>query len=250
MSGSAYSAQGQVGLVAIGRNEGERLRVCLESARDQCDALVYVDSGSVDGSVEMARTLGATIVQLDPELPFTAARARNAGFEALLRLHPDTAFVQFVDGDCELEPGWIEAASRCLSTQDWVVVCGRRRERHPDLTIYNRLCDMEWDTSIGEATACGGDALMRVTAFREVGGFSDDMIAGEEPELCARLVAAGGRILRVDASMTLHDADMSSFSQWWTRAVRAGHANAEGAARHPGAAPLKRPLSLFWASLS
>ena len=43
----------RVGVVAIGRNEGERLRVCLESARRDVHALVYVDSGSTDGSVEI-----------------------------------------------------------------------------------------------------------------------------------------------------------------------------------------------------
>ena len=36
--------------------------------------------------------------------------------------------------------------------------------------------------------------------------------------------------------MTHHDANVTRFSQWWTRAVRAGHAYAEGAAMH-GAPP-------------
>lgn len=226
----------RVGIVAIGRNEGERLRACLESARRASTALVYVDSGSTDGSVELARSLGAGIVVLDPEIPFTAARARNAGFEALSKQWPELAFVQFVDGDCECEPGWIETAAGILEAGDWAVVCGRRRERHPEASVYNLLCDMEWDTDVGEAAACGGDSMMRVAIFREVGGFSDDLIAGEEPELCVRIAAAGGRILRVDAPMTIHDAQMFSFSQWWTRALRAGHAVAEAAARHPGIA--------------
>ena len=36
--------------------------------------------------------------------------------------------------------------------------------------------------------------------------------------------------------MTLHDADMTRFGQWWKRARRGGHAFAEGAAMH-GAPP-------------
>lgn len=223
-----------VGVVAIGRNEGERLRACLESARRDARALVYVDSGSTDGSVELARSLGAAIVVLDPDVPFTAARARNAGFEELLRQWPELRFVQFVDGDCEFESDWIAKAARILDAEEWTVVCGRRRERYPDASLYNLNCDMEWDTAIGEATACGGDSMIRVEVFREVGGFSDDLIAGEEPELCVRIAAAGGRILRVDEPMTIHDAQMFSFSQWWMRALRGGHAVAEAAARHPG----------------
>ena len=42
---------GAVGLVAIGRNEGERLRACLASARGAAQRLVYVDSGSTDDTV-------------------------------------------------------------------------------------------------------------------------------------------------------------------------------------------------------
>ena len=111
-------------------------------------------------------------------------------------------------------------------------VCGRRRERFPQRSVYNLLCDLEWDTPIGEAKACGGDALMRVDAFAAVGGFRPELIAGEEPELCVRLRAKGWKVWRLDAEMTLHDAAMTRFSQWWWRSLRAGHAYAEGAYLH------------------
>ncbi|MFK7897270.1 MAG: glycosyltransferase family 2 protein [Myxococcota bacterium] len=221
------------GIIVIGRNEGDRLRVCLESALPQANHVIYVDSGSTDGSAALADGLGAEVVALDTTIPFTAARARNAGFERLEALDGKSAFVQFVDGDCELDASWIDRArSEFEAGENVAVVCGRRAERFPEATIYNRLCDMEWDTPVGEAHECGGDALMDAVVFRAVGGFSDDLIAGEEPELCSRIRAQGGRVLRIDAPMTLHDAMMDSFSQWWMRNVRAGHANAEGAARH------------------
>lgn len=223
----------QIGLVAIGRNEGQRLRQCLLSVIGKVGWVIYVDSGSTDGSVELARSLGVDVVELDLSTPFTAARSRNAGFAHLLAANAQIEFVQFVDGDCEVVSGWIERAQRELDTQPNVaVVCGRRRERYPDQSIYNRLCDMEWDTPIGEAKACGGDAMMRVEAFQQVGGFNPTLIAGEEPELCVRLRQKGWKILRLDAEMTLHDAQMTSFGQWWKRATRAGHAYTEGAWLH------------------
>jgi hypothetical protein len=43
-------------------------------------------------------------------------------------------------------------------------------------------------------------------------------------------------IWRIDAEMTLHDAAMTKFSQWWNRTFRSGHAYAEGYALH-GAPP-------------
>ncbi len=222
-----------ISLVVIGRNEGERLRICLQSALGKVDRIVYVDSGSSDGSQEMAKSLGVEVVELDLSIPFTAARARNTGFEYLLKINPTLVYVQFIDGDCEIVDGWLESAyQRLVSQPEIALVCGRRRERFPRKSIYNRLCDMEWNTPIGEAKACGGDLMIRVTAFQQVGGFNPTLIAGEEPELCVRLRQRGWKILRINAEMTLHDAQMTKFSQWWKRTLRSGHAYAEGAWLH------------------
>lgn len=222
--------------VVIGRNEGARLAACLDSLiAAGVPRIIYVDSGSSDGSPALAAARGAVVVALDMAQPFTAARARNAGLAALTADAP--RHVQLIDGDCTLAPGWIVAATAFLDANPTVaVVAGRRRERAPDLSPYNRLCDREWTTPIGEATACGGDALVRPEALHQIGGFDPTLIAGEEPDLCLRLRRAGWRIWRIDAEMTLHDAALTRFSQFWTRARRAGHAYAEGAARH-GAAP-------------
>lgn len=222
-----------VGVVAIGRNEGDRLKRCLRSAIAATDRVVYVDSGSTDGSCDFARSLGVEVVDLDTSQPFTAARARNAGIERLNQAWPGLAFVQVVDGDCEFAENWIESAYDFLIAHPkCACVCGRRRERFPDASIYNRLTDLEWDTPIGPAKSCGGDALFRLDPLLAVGGYRDSLIAGEEPELCVRLRAAGWSVHRLDHEMTLHDAAMTRFSQFWKRAKRAGHAYAEGAALH------------------
>lgn len=219
-----------IGCVVIGRNEGERLRRCLESVVTQVRHVVYVDSGSTDDSVAMARRLGVQVVELDMNLPFTAARGRNAGFAALQKAAEGMRYVQFIDGDCEVVSGWLDAARAFLEANaQLAVVCGRRRERYPERSVYNRLCDIEWDTPIGEAKACGGDAMMRIDALTAVGGYRESLIAGEEPELCIRLRQNGWKIYRLDHEMTLHDAAMTKFSQWWKRSVRAGYAFAEGA---------------------
>ncbi len=217
--------------VVIGRNEGRRLMACLASLKGRVRRIVYVDSGSRDRSVISAREAGAVVVALDMTKPFTAARARNAGIFALAEDSPD--FVQLIDGDCTLDPDWLPLAlSAFAQSPEAVVVCGRRRERFPEASVYNALTDHEWNTPIGKTRACGGDALIRYVPLLNVGGFRDDLIAGEEPELCLRLQRAGGEIWRIDAEMTLHDAALIRFGQWWTRTVRSGHAFAEGAALH------------------
>lgn len=226
-----------VGLVAIGRNEGDRLRRCLLSVIGQVEKVVYVDSGSTDGSVDMARALGAEVVELNMTIPFTAARARNEGFRRLREIVSHLGYVQFVDGDCEVVPGWLRKAAQFLDEHAGVaVVCGRRRERFPERSVYNMLCDIEWDTPVGQAKSCGGDAMMRTEALEQAGGYRNSLIAGEEPELCVRLRAAGWKIWRLDEEMTLHDAAIMRFGQWWRRTKRSGYAFAEGAYLH-GAPP-------------
>jgi GT2 family glycosyltransferase len=226
----------QFGVVVIGRNEGQRLITCLRSVSTAA-AVVYVDSNSTDGSAQAARDLGANVIELDLSIPFTAARARNAGFARLLTIIPDLTYVQFVDGDCELVPGWLEAAVTFLERQvDVAAVCGRLRERYPNQSVYNWLCDKEWDRPTGEVRSFAGNVMMRAQALKGVAGYREHVIAAEEDELCVRLRQANWRIWRLPDEMALHDAAMLYFGQWWRRACRAGYAFAQGSHLH-GASP-------------
>lgn len=240
-----------VAAVVIGRNEGARLIACLDALQGQVGQIIYVDSGSTDGSVEVAKAAGAQVIALDLTQPFTAARARNAGIAAVSE---QADFVQFLDGDCAVRAGWIETALAFMADHPKVaVVCGRRRERFVEASVYNRLIDAEWNTPVGAAKACGGDALIRREVLAAVGGYRDDLIAGEEPEMCLRMRKLGWQIWRIDAEMTWHDAAITQLGQWWRRSVRAGHAFAEGAALH-GRAPERHWVSetrraLIWGAV-
>ena len=225
-----------IAVVTIARNEGDRLINCLLSLKRELPEnapIVYVDSGSTDGSIEKAQTKGVSVINLDLSIPFTAARARNTGLDYIIENYPEIKYVQFLDGDCELCADWLEKAVNHLEAEAKIaVVCGRRREKYPEKSIYNSLIDMEWNTLIGETKACGGDALMRIEALQQVNGYNSQLICGEEPEMCIRLREKGWKIERLDADMTLHDAAMYQFGQWWKRSVRGGWAVAEGYALH------------------
>jgi GT2 family glycosyltransferase len=222
-----------IGVVVIGRNEGERLKRCLISVLNQIDRIVYVDSGSSDDSVQYANSLGVEVVKLDMTIPFSAGRARNEGFNHLAKKLHQLKYIQFIDGDCELQDGWLAFGVQFLEENSkCAVVAGRRKERFPEQSTYNLLCDIEWNTPIGEVKACGGDLLIRRSAFEEVEGFNPTVIAGEEPDLCYRLRKKNWSIFRLDHPMTLHDAAITRFSQWWKRCVRSGHAYAQGYALH------------------
>lgn len=222
------TAFSQVGFVVIGRNEGKRLEQSLLSVLRLSSRVVYVDSASTDDSASAARCLGAFVVELPADGQLCAARGRNAGYSELMARFPDCGAVQFLDGDCILEPHFVSAALAFLNSHpEAAVVCGQRFERRPGASIYNAICDREWNTQIGRAEACGGDALMRTAAFDQVGGFRSSLRAGEEPELTARMRAAGWEIWRINARMTEHDAKIYTFGQWWRRTVRTGFGYAQ-----------------------
>lgn len=227
-------SQADIAVVAIGRNEGQRLVACLASLKSDFLHIIYVDSGSADESVHHAEKAGVQVIELDPSRPFTAARARSEGFAALQNSGKAPEFVQFIDGDCVLEPGWITTAKKALRKDTSLgMVTGWRSEMDPNASVYNTMCDFEWHGPVGDILACGGDMLVRSTAFLAAGGFDENVIAAEDDEFCIKLRKAGWRITRLPVAMTRHDAAMTRFSQWWNRAVRSGHGFAQVGAMHP-----------------
>lgn len=226
--------QPTLGAVAIGRNEGERLKNCLRSLVPHCDRVVYVDSGSADDSVAFARSLGVTVVELDRDRPFTAARARNAGFDALVRQGALPDLVQFVDGDCTLEAEWLHAGRSHLQAHPELgLVTGWRSELYPQATVYNSLFQADWLRPAGPIKTCGGDMMVRSAAFQAIGGFDPEVIAAEDDDFCLRLGKAGWRLERLPVRMTWHDAAMKTFGAWWRRSTRDGHGFAQVGHLHP-----------------
>lgn len=232
--------------VAIGRNEGARLHDCLVSLQAQAGRVVYVDSGSSDGSPALARSLGVTVVELDPAQPFSAARGRNEGFEAL-RADGLPDLVQFVDGDCVLEPGWIAAGIQALQSDPGLaLVTGWRREERPDANAFHAMAELDWHRPAGPIETCGGDMLLRAAVFDDLGGFNARIVASEDEEFTRRLRKAGHGAQRLPVAMTRHDIAMSSFSAWWRRQLRAGQGFAEVGGLHPPHFRSERYRAWLW----
>ena len=213
-------------VVVIGRNEGIRLTRCFESIKKMesiPDAyeFIYVDSASSDDSVLRAKTFGAKIIHVNPPRP-AAAIARNAGWKAA-----SGEIILFLDGDTILEPAFVNTSLSEFSKPKIAAVCGHRREISPYDSIYNRILDLDWIYPIGDAQFFGGDVLIRRRILEEVNGYDPTLIAGEEPEMCTRILGKGYQILRLDKTMTMHDLAIKSFGQYWKRAFRTGYAYAE-----------------------
>ena len=218
-------------VVVIGRNEGARLAKCLESVERVRDVavkeIIYVDSASTDGSPELASRYGAVVALVCSERP-TAALGRNIGWR-----RAETDFVLFLDGDTVLHEDFPLAAFYAMASDSSIAaVWGHRREIHPEASIFNRVLDLDWMYKPGFTEFCGGDVLIRRKALTETGGYDENLIAGEEPELCRRIRGCGYKVLHIDHPMTGHDLQITRWSQYWKRAMRAGHAYAEVSERY------------------
>jgi glycosyltransferase involved in cell wall biosynthesis len=226
-------------IVIIGRNEGDRLERCILSAKSitgwNAMEMLYVDSGSTDGSPERAAKLGAVVLPLPPGT-FTAARARNLGWS-----HARGEYVLFLDGDTILNEAFpLYALEELRKSADNAAAWGHRREICPCLSVYVRVLDMDWVFAPGETLYFGGDVLVRRAALEAVNGFDEKLIAGEEPEMCRRMRTLGWHIQHIDVPMTLHDLAITRFSQYWRRSQRAGYAFAAVSER------FKRTAEPFW----
>jgi len=225
----------RLSIVIIGRNEGERLERCISTAQAiqgwTPAEILYVDSGSTDGSLELAARLGATVLALPPG-PFTAAKARNFGWTRAVG-----DLILFLDGDTILlEDFPLAALAKLREDPTNAAAWGHRREVCPCLSLYVRVLDLDWVYAPGETLFFGGDVLVRREALEAVGGFDETLIAGEEPEMCRRMRSLGWHIQHIDVPMTMHDLAITRFSQYWRRSQRAGFAFAAVSARFRGSA--------------
>ena len=218
--------------VVIGLNEAEHLEACLRSALEAswpegAREVVYVDSGSTDGSLEIARRMGVRVLRLEDPRP-NAAKGRNLGWK-----NAGGELIQFLDGDMELHPEWPEKGWSFLEGHPGAgLVAGIIREKHPE-NLFSRLFQLDWgEGGEGPVKVVGGAALYRRAALEKSGGFDPGLGGGEEPELCWRLRNLHGlQAWKLAAPMAAHDLGMTSLLQWWRKAVRDGRSFAAVASR-------------------
>lgn len=223
---ATMAALPRIAIVVIGRNEAAHLSTCLASVRAmdypaELREAIYVDSASTDGSPEIAEMAGARVIRLTGT-PMNAARGRNAGWRSTT-----APFVMFLDGDVMLEEYFVSRSLSRFTNPSVVCVWGVLREVRPDASVYNRVFDLDWVQPAGDTETFGGIALVRRDALAAVGGYNENLGAGEEPELSRRLRSRGGRIVHTDEPMALHDLAMTRWSQYWGRMIRTGRAYAQ-----------------------
>jgi glycosyltransferase involved in cell wall biosynthesis len=137
----------------IVKNEAENLTRIFESIRDCFDEIHITDTGSTDGTVEIAKSLGAQVHHFTWINDFAAAR--NYSFS-----HATTEYIAWIDGDDVLEnrEGFIQFRDNVMSLNDyWIApyhytsdaegraICTFARER-----VLRRSMGFKWSYPIHE----------------------------------------------------------------------------------------------------
>ena len=221
-----------VSIIIIGKDEAPTLSGSIRSARRALDEagvageVLYADSGSKDGSAQIACNLGIQVVSIARDTA-NAARARNAGLDRARGV-----WVHFLDGDMELLPGWLPAALDAAQAGSLDGVGGTVVEAMDEASIWSRAFGHDWAARGPRTGEIGGAGLWRRATLSVVRGFDESLDVGEDPDLCRRMADRGYRIERLDHPMATHRLGLESFGAWWRRAVAVGRSTMIIGQRH------------------
>jgi len=226
-------------------NGAATLGRCLEALAAQTLApreIIVADNGSSDGSQAIVQRW-----MMESELPLRlievpqrgAAAARNAAVR-----EADSAWIAFTDSDCMPEPAWLATGAALLAENGdiaalagpaWGTLEGDLAARMLGLTSLSVGIDARRFSDAGDTGTQGFAAAnlwVRRQALLDAGGFDETLaVAGEDIDLCARLYAAGGRLLYAPELKVRH-IHPSGMAGMWRKMVQYGRAHPMLAARY------------------
>lgn len=197
-----------ISAVAIARNEERTIGSCISATRRGLSSVgggevLLVDSASSDRTVERALREGCRVFRIRKASRICPAAARWIG-ASLTR----SRYLLFLDGDCELEEGFLPEAVAAMEADPTLgVVAGQRKDYY--LTQEGSVpASVEYYQDRRSANdrrhAYGGCALYRRTALEAAGSFNPYLRAKEEEELGYRILSAGYRITVLMVPMIRH----------------------------------------------
>lgn len=194
-----------VSIIVKALNEERHIEASLRSALRAVDAVggevILADSGSHDRTVDIARRLPVTVLQLSNPEERRCGVGPQLGYQVA-----HGQFVYVLDGDMELDPAFLPEALATLRRNPRLAGVAGLVEEESEASYQFRgrkrrasqhqSRDCEW-------LDMGG--LYRVAALREVGYLSNrNLHAYEEMDLGLRLTSAGWALQRLPVRSVLH----------------------------------------------
>jgi glycosyltransferase involved in cell wall biosynthesis len=211
-----------VSVVIIGKDEEQNLGACIRSVRAmeypaERLEIIYVDTGSSDRSVEIAR--GMQVIAVEEKSPFPSpGLARNRGMREARH-----DIIHFIDGDMTIARDYLKEAVRLLDTGDIVCVIGDVRERNSEKSFLARVLNYPWSSrEAGFVDAPGGGGTFKKVALQTVGGYNPLILKGQETELGYRIHERGYKIYKIEHLMAVHNYGIARLYDLLSRSYRMG----------------------------
>ena len=273
------SSDSPLSVVVCSYNGAEKLLTCLEALARQrvsVDVLV-VDDGSSDGTGEVARSFGYSVIRHEHNQGISAAR--NTGLT-----HATSTVVSFCDDDCTPPVDWTERLLAAWRSNPEVTILGGTVEvDHPTtftqgyLAYRNPLVPIEIEIAHGPSlwyriarqfrppllptreifpvyAVVGANMSVHRGRVLEVGGFDEGLMfgEGEEASLCTAVRARfGERSVMVDPQLTLAHRFEPSMRGVWRRGFAYGRGAGERWKKQSGwpSLPIVGPTAVFVAAV-
>lgn len=195
-----------VSIIIKALNEASHIARAIETALAAADRVggevVLADSGSSDATIEIAQRYPIRIVQLANLADARCGAGPQLGFQ-----HARGQYICLIDGDMELDRGFLPAALAALAADPSLAgVSGSVEELNLESLEYvRRIRRVPASMAAGEVDRLNGGGLFRSEAIAAVGYFSDRNLHGhEEFDLAIRLRTAGWRLARLPVRFVGH----------------------------------------------
>lgn len=204
-SQTPFHYDGLLSIVIISRNEEANIARSIESAlratlHIENPEIILVDSASTDRTVEIAMKYPIRILQLHPSWPLSPSAGCYIGF-----LNSTGKYMQIIGGDMILAENWFEHALPILEKNDTVAgVAGIGTQEMHDTKMAKRYSDYNTNIKMGEVQSFTGATLFKREILLAIGPFNPFLRAGEEGELCYRVINRGYKLLTLPFHMTHH----------------------------------------------
>ncbi|HMO52042.1 MAG TPA: glycosyltransferase [Kiritimatiellia bacterium] len=191
---------------------------------------IAVDGGSRDDSVALARELGFTRVLECPGASIPVCR--NAGMR-----EAHGAWIAFVDGDCVLDPDWLEQAARLLHAHPALILGWPASPPSPG-TWVQRAWHAHWMHKNPAVEMENGVAVVKRDGFRllttrnmifhravaeRLGGFDESLTTGEDTDFVFRATMADLPAWGLPAMKSTHLGEPDTLRKFYKQQV--WHAN-------------------------
>lgn len=197
---------------------------CLNSLKKQTYPnveILVVDKYSTDGTREVAEQMGARVInapiERSTQMNFGAKNARGR-------------YVYFTGADIEYDPDYIERAVKKCEDEgcDAVIVSVTTKSDN----FWGRAKGLERLTYLGDdliETA----RFLKKDVFLAIGGWDENLVAGEDYDLQVRLNKGGYKTCRVEGSSEKHLGEPESLREIWNKNFYYGRTFVNYLAKNP-----------------